>query len=130
MFLSRQEIHVLLGAQLMYMSVPFHRTVKTGWQDWNPVIRRLFDRLVQERDGHFGRPEHDPPGEAAVLSPLEVAFSDEEVGGCCKAITSCLAECADSPTDLDLHLGTREREEVERLLAKFLALSTPKPRAE
>jgi hypothetical protein len=76
MLLSRQEIHLLLGAHLMYLSVPFHRTVKTELPHWNPILEALFDRLVQTRDAHFGRPEIDSPEEANAPIPLEVAFSD------------------------------------------------------
>ena len=126
MFLYRQETYLLLGAHLMYMSVPFHRTIKTELTDWNEVLEAMFDRLVQIRDAHFGRLEVGSLEDAATSTPLEITPSDEEVRACCKAISACLAECGDSETDLDLHLGTRDRWAVELLLTKFLAIAKHK----
>jgi hypothetical protein len=124
--LSRKEVRILLGAQLMWFSVPFYRTTKPNPSTYEATMEALRSRLIQERDACFVKRDVLEAGEE-VATPhlLGFSLSPEECTGCIGALEACLAECGDDQIDLDIHLGTRDRQDVEQLLAKFLALRKP-----
>ncbi|VTS00350.1 hypothetical protein [Tuwongella immobilis] len=117
--LSQRDVRILLGAQLMSFGVPFYRTTKPDLAPYEVIMEELRSRLIKERNAILDARTGGASDERES-SFLELSLSPDEIRGGRIVLEACLAECGDDPTDLELHLRTRERQDVERLLAKFL----------
>jgi hypothetical protein len=111
--LSDKEASILLGATLMHWGVPFRKATKhelTG--DKQALVDEASDRLIGLRDAW--QLSHVQEGQ-------EVYFSDQEAALLIAVVEDCLKECGNDPIELNLQLKTRERNDIETLLQRFLA---------
>jgi hypothetical protein len=114
-----KEAQILLGVRLMYWGVPFqvaHRR-RLGEAD-EEIGDNVWERLLALRDAARDDPHcRGQGGQPSVSLPLTRA----EAGLWVEMTKACLGECGTDEVDLDVHLGTRARDEVERLLARLAA---------
>ena len=106
--LSEMQVTIVLGARLMYMAVPFHRTTK----------RILDDREMQLADGFR---ETLLAARATVRNgsrqtTVRLPASSDELRIYSEMLRACLEECRNSRNDLWAHLGTVDEAEALTLL--------------
>jgi hypothetical protein len=105
--LSGTEVSILLGAQLMYLGVPFRRTEKPSiTEDDYQRIDTLGEMILQQRDLAHG-------------TIVTIDLTKEMLLDCISILNACLAECDDDGVDLELHLHTRSHAPIDALIAKL-----------
>jgi hypothetical protein len=120
--MSKRELSILLGAMLMIGFVPFVRSRKPMLtDDERKIMDNLEERILEHRDLVEAQLK-DHPASSDQEVYLRIPVSHEEARLCAEVLKACLSECWDDPIDLDLHLNTRERSEVQRLLLKMESL--------
>jgi hypothetical protein len=108
--LSRTEVSILLGAQLMYLGVPFWRTEKPSLtEDEYQRINKNFETTCN----HFDK---------TSTNIITICFNNDMLLNCISILNACLAECGDNGIDLELHLHSRSRAPIDLLIAKLIAM--------
>jgi hypothetical protein len=111
--LSDEEVSILLGATLMHWGVPFRKSTKHELTvDQQAIVDEASDRLIGLRDTWQ---------RSKVQETQEVHFSDLEAALLIAVVEDCLNECGNDPTELNLQLKTRDRNDIETLMQRFRA---------
>ena len=116
---SPLNVSTMLGARLMYASVPFTHIEKPlldiHQQEW---LDAVWERILQKRDSQWMSPVSvDTNQDTSEF--LECELTREELELYIQVLRSCLKECGGDQVELELHLGDRNEEDVELLVHKL-----------
>lgn len=108
--LTDKEVSILLGATLMHWGVPFRFAAKHELSDEQQVmLDGASDKLVALREARR-QSSHDSQ---------EVHLTEQEITLLTEVLNDCLHECGNDPIELNLQLRTRNKTDVESLLARL-----------
>ncbi|MEK6234420.1 MAG: hypothetical protein N2C14_06890 [Planctomycetales bacterium] len=108
------DVAILLGAELMYSMVPFVRATKgSRSESEDNLMTSLKERLRQAGKAKRSNEEFEFNSYSSLL---EFEMDDCERAACVYVLTQCQSECERDPIDRELHLRTRDNEDVRRLI--------------